>query len=60
MNPQWIDLSVVLAINEQQIAEHGGGTGHSRFGDDRERFGAPSKRFLIDNFSFISDNVISS
>ena len=27
MNPQWIDLSVVLAIHEQQIAEHGGSLG---------------------------------
>ena len=27
MNPQWIDLSVVLAIHEQQIAEHSGSLG---------------------------------
>ena len=27
MNPQWIDLSVVLAVHEQQIAEHGGSLG---------------------------------
>lgn len=24
MNPQWVDLNVVLAVHEQQIAEHGG------------------------------------
>ena len=24
MNPRWIELSVVLAVHEQQIAEHGG------------------------------------
>jgi len=24
MSPQWIDLNVVLAVHEQQIAEHGG------------------------------------
>ena len=27
MTPRWIDLSVVLAVHEQQIAEHGGLTG---------------------------------
>ena len=24
MNPEWVDISVVLAIHEQQIAEHVG------------------------------------
>ena len=27
MTPHWIDLNVVLAVHEQQIAEHGGLTG---------------------------------
>jgi len=27
VNPLWLDLSVVLALHEEQLAEHGGATG---------------------------------
>ena len=41
MTPQWIDLSVVLAIHEQQIAEHGGSLGIRDLGMIESALGRP-------------------
>ena len=41
MKPQWIDLSVVLAIHEQQIAEHGGSLGIRDLGLIESALGRP-------------------
>ena len=41
MNPEWIDLSVVIAIHEQQIAEHGGWLGIRDMGAIESALGRP-------------------
>ena len=46
MNPQWIDLSVVLAIHEQQIAEHGGALGIRDLGMIESALGRPQNLLL--------------
>ncbi|MBA3027307.1 MAG: type II toxin-antitoxin system death-on-curing family toxin [Desulfobacteraceae bacterium] len=46
MNPQWIDISVVLAIHEQQIAEHGGLLGIRDWGAIESALGRP-QNFLL-------------
>jgi death-on-curing protein len=46
MNPQWIDLSVVLAIHEQQIAEHGGSLGIRDLGMIESALGRPQNLLL--------------
>jgi death-on-curing protein len=50
MNPQWIDLSVVLAIHEQQIAEHGGALGIRDLGMIESALGRPQNVFLLTIF----------
>ena len=49
MNPQWIDLSVVLAIHEQQIAEHGGALGIRDLGLIESALGRPQNLQLYNN-----------
>ena len=49
MNPQWIDLSVVLAIHEQQIAEHGGSLGIRDLGMIESALGRPQNRLLYND-----------
>ena len=49
MNPQWINLSVVLAIHEQQIAEHGGSLGIRDFGMIESALGRPQNLLLYNN-----------
>ena len=49
MNPQWIDLSVVLAIHEQQIAEHGGLIGMRDLGMIESALGRPKYLLLYDD-----------
>ncbi len=49
MNPQWIDLSVVLAIHEQQIAEHGGALGIRDLGMIESALGRPQNRLLYND-----------
>ena len=49
MNPRWIDLSVVLAIHEQQIAEHGGSLGIRDLGMIESALGRPQNRLLYND-----------
>jgi len=49
MNPQWIDLSVVLAIHEQQIAEHGGTVGIRDLGLIESALGRPQNLLLYND-----------
>ena len=49
MNPQWIDLSVVLAIHEQQIAEHGGSLGIRDMGMIESALGRPQNLLLYND-----------
>jgi death-on-curing protein len=49
MNPQWIDLSVVLAIHEQQIAEHGGSLGIRDLGMIESALGRPQNLLLYND-----------
>ena len=49
MNPQWIDLSVVLAIHEQQIAEHGGALGIRDLGMIESALGRPQNLLLYND-----------
>ena len=49
MNPQWIDLSVVLAIHEQQIAEHGGALGIRDLGMIESALGRPQNLILYND-----------
>jgi death-on-curing protein len=46
MNPGWIDLSVVLAIHEQQISEHGGVLGVRDLGLIESALGRPQNLLL--------------
>lgn len=56
MNPQWIDLSVVLAIHEQQIAEHGGSLGIRDLGMIESALGPP-QNLLVYNDPDIFDQA---
>jgi len=49
MNPQLIDLSVVLAIHEQQIAEHGGSLGIRDMGMIESALGRPQNLLLYND-----------
>ena len=49
MKPQWIDLSVVLAIHEQQIAEHGGSLGIRDWGVIDSALGRPKNLLLYND-----------
>ena len=49
MKPQWIDLSVVLAIHEQQIAEHGGSIGIRDLGLIESALGRPQNLLLYND-----------
>ncbi len=49
MNPQWVDLSVVLAIHEQQIAEHGGSLGIRDLGMIESAMGRPQNLLLYND-----------
>jgi len=49
MIPQWIDLSVVLAIHEQQIAEHGGSLGIIDLGLIESALGRPQNLLLYND-----------
>jgi death-on-curing protein len=49
MKPQWIDLSVVLAIHEQQIAEHGGSMGIRDSGLIESALGRPKNPLLYND-----------
>jgi death-on-curing protein len=48
MNPQWVALSVVLAIHEQQISEHGGSLGIRDLGAIESALGRPKNLLLYD------------
>ena len=54
MNPRWIDLSVVLAIHEQQISEHGGSLGIRDLGMIESALGRP-QNLLLNNDPDIFD-----
>lgn len=54
MNPRWVELSVVLAIHEQQISEHGGSLGIRDLGAIESALGRP-KNLLQDNNPDIFD-----
>jgi len=49
MNPQWIDLSVVLAIHEQQISEHDGSLGIRDLGMIESALGRPQNLLLYND-----------
>jgi death-on-curing protein len=49
MTPQWIDLSVVLAIHEQQIAEHGGSLGIRDLGMIESALGRPQNLLIYND-----------
>jgi death on curing protein len=49
MNPRWIDLSVVLAIHEQQIHEHGGSLGIRDLGMIESALGRPQNLLLYND-----------
>ena len=49
MTPQWIDLSVVLAIHEQQIAEHAGSLGIRDLGLIESALGRPQNLLLYNS-----------
>ena len=49
MNPEWIDLSVVIAIHEQQIAEHGGLLGIRDMGAIESALGRPRNLLEYEN-----------
>ena len=49
MTPRWIDLSVVLAIHEQQIAEHGGLLGIRDLGMIESALGRPKNLLLYND-----------
>ena len=49
MNSRWIDLSVVLAIHEQQISEHGGLLGIRDFGMIESALGRPQNLLLYND-----------
>jgi len=49
MNPRWIDLSVVFAIHEQQIAEHGGLLGIRDLGMIESALGRPKNLLLYND-----------
>jgi len=49
MKPQWIDLSVVLAIHEQQITEHGGSLGIRDLGMIESALGRPQNLLLYND-----------
>jgi len=49
MTLQWIDLSVVLAIHEQQIAEHGGSLGIRDLGLIESALGRPQNLLLYNS-----------
>ena len=49
MTPQWIDLSVVLAIHEQQISEHGGLLGIRDLGLIESALGRPQNLLLYNS-----------
>ncbi len=49
MNHRWIDLSVVLAIHEQQIAEHGGSLGIRDLGMIESALGRPQNLLLYND-----------
>jgi len=49
MNPRWIDLSVGLAIHEQQIAEHGGLLGIRDLGMIESALGRPKNLLLYND-----------
>ncbi len=46
MNPRWVALSVVLAIHEQQISEHGGSLGIRDLGAIESALGRPKNLLL--------------
>ncbi len=49
MNPRWVELSVVLAIHEQQISEHGGLLGIRDLGAIESALGRPKNLLLHNN-----------
>ncbi len=49
MTPQWVDLSVVLAIHEQQIAEHGGSLGIRDLGMIESALGRPQNLWVYND-----------
>lgn len=49
MNPRWVELSVVLAIHEQQISEHGGSLGIRDLGAIESALGRPKNLLLYNN-----------
>lgn len=48
MNPRWIDVSVVLAVHEQQISEHGGLLGIRDLRMIESALGRPRNLLLYD------------
>lgn len=49
MNPRWVELSVVLAIHEQQISEHGGPLGIRDLGAIESALGRPKNLLQYNN-----------
>jgi len=49
MNPVWVDISTVLAIHEQQIAEHGGLLGIRDWAAIESALGRPLNLLLYNN-----------
>ena len=49
MNPRWIELSVVLAVHEQQISEHGGLLGIRDLGTIESALARPQNLMLYND-----------
>ncbi len=49
MTPRWVEPSVVLAIHEQQISEHGGSLGIRDFGAIESALGRPKNLLLYND-----------
>ena len=47
--PEWVDLAVVLAIHEEQLAEHGGSTGLRDSGLLESALARPRNRYACNN-----------
>ncbi len=49
MNPRWVELSVLLAVHEQQISEHRGSLGIRDLGAIESALGRPRNLLLYGN-----------
>ncbi len=53
MTPRWVDVNVVLAIHEQQIAEHGGLLGVRDWGVIESALQRPPEPASVWNVGYI-------